>query len=59
MSSTASTDTMGLAERVQSLPRELFDIIHDYVFHVAEEDARIITAEYKPPSIVQVDRRSR
>lgn len=46
-----------LSQRLQNLPQELFDKIHDLVFQNANSVS--IGRAYKPPSNLQVDRQSR
>ncbi|KAK3720993.1 hypothetical protein LTR37_003283 [Vermiconidia calcicola] len=48
-----------LANRVQSLPPELYNHIYDDVFTSSTTTINVIGRKYKPPSALQVDRRSR
>lgn len=48
-----------LAAAVQSLPSELFDEIYDLTFTFDSKTCCVESRTYKPPSAIQVDRKSR
>lgn len=56
---TGMADTIRLACRVQSLPQELQDQIFDMTFATFLPHTVDITAACRPPSILQVNRRTR
>ncbi|KAK4617574.1 hypothetical protein CLAFUW4_11871 [Fulvia fulva] len=46
---------LGLKHRLEALPQELYDMIHDHTFTILPT-YQLIAATYKPPSILQVNR---
>lgn len=51
-------DLEDLAQRVQNLPAELYDMVLEYTF-TADEERIEITLAYKPPAQLQVSRATR
>ena len=51
-------DLRDLAQRVQDLPAELYDMVLEYTF-AADEDRIVITDSYKPSKLLHVNRATR
>lgn len=56
---TSLQQPLSFHDLLYSLPQELFDKVHEHVFAEAPEKLVVIDKDYKPPSLLQVNRATR